>query len=148
MNAIGVLDVVLNIAASEAVAAGYAEITVGHLLIALAKVSELNGTSPEAGLALPARQEFDLLGIDPRRFRRRLRELFGRRGNPPQSALVHRTPACKTVISDAEGLARAAGVPLDASLLVRAAFAGWVASGGSGSDGLGIAPIEEIPTEL
>jgi hypothetical protein len=149
MNAVAMLDSILSLAASEALAAGYAEITAGHLLIALAKISELNGSSPEAALGLATRQEFELLGIDPRRFRRRLRELFGRGKAANPVTVIHRSPACKAVISHAEELARASGVPLDAGLVVRAAFIAWVETLGAGNrpDNAPV-PTEEIPTEL
>jgi hypothetical protein len=139
MNTIAPLDAVLSLAAGEAVAAGSSEITLGHLLIALSRVSELNGSTPEAAIAAPARQEFESMGVNPRRFRRRLRELFGRRESPPEISRVGISVTSKAVIAHAEGLAQVAGVPLDASLLVRAAFMAWADDE---------KPLEGIPSEL
>ena len=135
-------------AANEAVAAGYAEITVAHLLIALAKVSDANGGTDSA-LSEPARREFEQLGIEPRRFRRRLRELSGTGGSQLRGGVLHRSAACKAVMSIADRLAAQAGVPVDAGLLVRAAFIAWALPGGGSDDGSRTGqPAEEIPTEL
>jgi ATP-dependent metalloprotease FtsH len=132
MNTIAPLDAVLSVAAGETVAAGSSEITLGHLLIALSKVSELNGSTHEAAIAAPARQEFELMGVNPRRFRRRLRELLGRREPLPENSRVNISVTSKAVIAHAEGLAQVAGVPLDASFLVRAAFMAWTQAERSG----------------
>jgi len=77
MGALDGLDIIMTLAAQEAIAAGYAEITSAHLLIALARAAEANGPLAMPTYTTAIRREFEALGIEPRRFRRRLRVLLG-----------------------------------------------------------------------
>ena len=142
------LESVLSLAAAETVAAGYAEITPGHLLVALSKAIEVDGSSPgTAGDS--ARQEFEQLGIEPRRFRRHLREVLGRRGGQAPLSVIHRSPACKALIVRAERIASDQGVSFDAGLLVRVAFLSLSEEPSADTTSpIPMARAEDIPTEL
>ena len=140
------LESILGLAAAETVAAGYAEITPGHLLIALSKATETNGSSPGPPIGDSARREFEQLGIEPRRFRQRLREVFGRRGAHP-TGVIHRSPSCKALIARAERIAADQGVAFDAGLLLRVAFLSL--SQDIPNESTARVPMaEDIPTEL
>ncbi len=142
------LESILGLAAAETVAAGYAEITPGHLLIALSKATEMNDSSPGPPIGDSARHEFEQLGIEPRRFRQRLREVFGRRGVQP-AGVIHRSPACKALIARAERIAADQGVPFDAGLLLRVAFLSLSQDVSNEATAPGaMARTEDIPTEL
>jgi hypothetical protein len=115
------IDSLLTLAATEAAAAGFSEITTGHLVIALSKASEMENSGLDLQLAGAIRREFDLLGIDPRRFRRRLRELLGATGVRHDGGLQVST-RCQAVFRRSETLAAQSGVASEPHLLVRAAF--------------------------
>jgi hypothetical protein len=78
VDGINTLELALNLAAQETAAAGYREITPAHLLIALSRLSDPEVAAQIDNAAL--RNEFEQLGIEPRRFRRRLRALLGNGG--------------------------------------------------------------------
>lgn len=141
------LESILSLAAAETVAAGYAEITPGHLLIALSKATEnSSGLGPPIGDS--ARHEFEQLGIEPRRFRQRLREVFGRCGVQPGN-VIHRSPACKALIARAERMAADQGVPFDAGLLARVVFLSLSQDvSNEATDRVVMPRPEDIPTEL
>ena len=145
-------DIILTLAMQEAIVAGYSEITPAHLLIALSRLSEADESAIAPADSAVIRREFENFGLEPRRFRRRLRALLGHRGVQPQGEAMHRSLACRAVFSWAERIAMAEHVPCDASHLVRAAL--LVLSEGHSSDGgeqatEGItAPANDIPTEL
>jgi hypothetical protein len=111
----------MTLAGSEAAAAGYAEITPAHLLIALSRASESDLESQFDTALLQG--EFAQLGIEPRRFRRRLRALVGKGGQPPPDGPLHRSAACKTVFAWAHALATEEGKSPGLEHLLRAAFA-------------------------
>ena len=113
--------VLLTLAGSEAAAAGYAEITPAHLLIALSRASESDLESQFDTALLQG--EFAQLGIEPRRFRRRLRALVGKGGQPSPDGPLHRSAACKTVFAWAHTLATGEGKLPGLEHLLRAAFA-------------------------
>ncbi len=112
------LDILLSLAAEEAVSAGYAEITVAHLLIALARLGDPEAATPIDNAAL--RHEFEQLGIEPRLFRRRLRALLGNGGAGPPEGAIHRSTECKAVFALAEQIAARQGVALNPGYLLHA----------------------------
>jgi hypothetical protein len=114
----GPLEVALQLAASEASAAGYGEITSAHLLVALARLSE-PGLAPRVN-ATTLQGEFEQLGIDPRRFRRRLRALLGNGGEPPGIGGMHRSQECRAVFAAAQAIATQQAVPLGLEHLLHA----------------------------
>lgn len=117
------LEIVLKLAAHETVAAQYREITPAHLLIALSRFSnteEFAEVDPEASAAV--RKEFEGLGIDPKRFRRRLRGLLGNGGAENHKGVIHRSPSCKAIFAVAEHIAQSSGSHFSMHHLVCAAF--------------------------
>lgn len=111
-------ELIVQVAASEAVAAGFTEITTAHLVMALCRLSEARAPGEPGRDTRALREELAGLGIEPTTFRRRLRELAGRRGDPREvSGILHRTEPCKAVFE------RAASSP-DGELpaLLQAAF--------------------------
>ena len=80
MKGLKPIELALPLAAKEAAVGGFAEITPGHLLMALCRIGELGPGANEGGAEL--RKEFERLGVEPRRFRRRLRALLGSGGAP------------------------------------------------------------------
>lgn len=126
MPAIDSLDAALRLSASEAASAAYPEITTAHLLIALARLSEPDVAGHVDGTKL--QREFDQLGIEPRRFRRRLRALLGRGAGPPPSGVLHRSPECKAVFEHAKLLAAEEGSSLGLQHLLLAALASLAGS--------------------
>ncbi len=142
--------VILTLAAQGTVQSGYAEITPAHLLIALSKVAEDGTGNIPTPLRAAIRSEFEHLGLEPQRFRRRLRKLFGNAGVQQIGTAVHRSPACRAVFAAAQQFAHEAKEPFDARHLVRAAFAA-LAGGGTGSEGdaaptTTASPAEKTPT--
>jgi hypothetical protein len=118
MNEIEVINLVLEGAAREAVSACYREIAPAHLLIALSRLSELdsNGQFDVANLRL----QFEMLGIEPSRFRRRLRALLGNGGSVAPETPIHRSPDCKAVFAGAQSIAVQRGTHLTLELLLNA----------------------------
>ncbi len=145
-------DVVMALATQEAVAAGYAEITPAHLLIALSRLSEPDVSTMAPADSTAIQREFEDFGIEPRRFRRRLRALLGHGGIQQQQEVMHRSPACRAVFAWAECIATAEHVPCAANHLVRAAFMVLFAEHGSGggaqADEVVAASTDVIPSEL
>lgn len=127
MNGIEPSELALNLAAQETVAAGYREITPAHLLIALSRLSDPETAAQVDNAAL--RTEFEQLGIEPRRFRRRLRALLGNGGAKPPKGVIHRSPECKTVFALAHALASQQGVQLSLVHLLYATFIALALSG-------------------
>lgn len=120
MNGIEPLELALNLAAQEAVAAGYREITPAHLLIALSRLSDLDAAAQIDNAAL--RHEFEQLGIDPRRFRRRLRALLGNGDAKPPDGVIHRSPESRAVFALAQAIASQQGVQLSVTHLLHATW--------------------------
>ena len=145
MGARDTLDIVMTLAAQEAMAAGYAEITTAHLVIALSRAAETDTPLAMSTDNAAIRREFEVLGIAPRRFRRRLRALLGHGEAQHQGEPMHRSPTCKAVFARAEQIAHAEHVPCHVSHLVRAAFAVWATD--SGTDGTREAPGEVVPSD-
>jgi len=94
---------VVKMAAGEAVSSGVAEIMPVHLLIALSRMSEDHASSASSEVAL--RQEFDSLGIEARKFRRRLRGLLALRAENKPPPSVRLSESTKSALAVAEGLA-------------------------------------------
>lgn len=139
-------SVILALAAHEALAGGYAEITPAHLLIALSRASEDDTSEIPTAISRALRTEFEHLGLAPRQFRRRLRALVGNAGAQPQGTSVHRSSACRAVFVEAQRLAQTAKEPFDARHLVRAAFAA-LAGRDTGSEGDAAPAAAATPAE-
>lgn len=132
MNGIEPLELALNLAAQEAVAAGYCEITPAHLLIALSRMSDPDTAAQGDNAALW--NEFDQLGIEPRRFRRRLRALLGNGGAKPPEGTIHRSPECRAVFTLAQAIASQQGVQLSLTHLLHATWVSLTISGATRAD--------------
>ncbi|MCC7079656.1 MAG: AAA family ATPase [Burkholderiales bacterium] len=118
----GALDAILDLAEHEALEAGCAKTSTGHLLIALSRFAETR--EPRDALAIRALNgEFEQLGIEPRRFRRRLRGILGRRERDPRASTVPRAAAMQSVLDAAQLAATAAGEAPSPVWLLRCAFA-------------------------
>ena len=104
------IELVLRLAAQEAIGSGYPEITPAHLLISLSRLGDSDEPLQINNNLL--KSEFDQLGIDPRRFRRRLRALLGNRGEKPPEGVIHRSPRCRGVFALAQAMASQQGVPV------------------------------------
>lgn len=141
VEASGSLEVALKLAAGEAASAGYAEITPAHLMIALARLSEPDLAPQVDGAGL--RSEFEQLGIDPRRFRRRLRALLGNGGMAPPAGGMHRSPECRAVFARAQAIAAQQAAPLGLVHLLQAAL---MLLAGGGHPGAGDQADAECPS--
>ncbi len=121
----GLRKLILGLAAQEAKAAGFGLIAPAHLLMALGKVAEAIPAAEAGGDAIAGlRAEFGELGIEPRPFRRRLRALASRAGNPaPGDGTVHRSEDVKEIFALAEMLARQENARAEPKHLLRAAVA-------------------------
>lgn len=144
------MSVILALAAHEALAGGYAEITPAHLLIALSRASEDDVSDIPTVISSALRAEFEHLGLAPRQFRRRLRALLGNAGTQHNGEVVHRSSACRAVFIEAQRLAQTAKESFDARHLVRAAFAALAGrdtgSGGDAAPTTTAPPAEKTPT--
>jgi hypothetical protein len=118
MNEVEIINLLLEGAAKEAVSACYHEITPAHLLIALSRLSEFECHSEfdVAGL----RREFEMLGIEPSRFRRRLRALLRNRGSGAPETTIHRSQDCRAVFTQAQAIAVQQGLHLNLEHLLHA----------------------------
>jgi len=143
---------VLKVAAAEMTTSGFVEIAPIHLLIALSRVSEEQPSNGADASVAALRQEFESLGIEPRRFRRRLRALLPKQSNAPQPGAIHRSENTKQIYLLAEALAQASGEERSPSHLLRAMFvslADVLGSDESGHPEAGSDPADdEIPKEL
>ena len=115
-----VIEIILQLAAREAIAGRHSEIEPDHLLLALLKFSEIDVTAiaGEAGAPAlkPIRDEQQNLKtvlekrrIDSKLFRRRLRSALGRGDRSPDAAGIHRSGDCKRVFDAAEERASKSG---------------------------------------
>lgn len=96
------MALLLSLAAQEAAAAECAEIAPAHLVIALSRLSELTEVGePAAAL----QREFELLGIAPKPFRRRLRLLLGEGSATRTPEVLHRSRRCKDLFARASSIA-------------------------------------------
>jgi hypothetical protein len=142
----------LKVAAGEMTVSGFAEIAPIHLLIALSRVSEEQSSNGADESLTALRLEFDSLGIEPRRFRRRLRALLPKQSSAPQPAAIHRSENTRHIYLLADALAQASGEEPSPSHLLRAMFlslADMVASNQGGYPGPGNGPADDdIPREL
>lgn len=135
----------LTLAAQEAAAAGFRQITSAHVLIALSKIAD---AAPPEG-APPGvdalRREFGAFGISPKPFRRHLRSVIATPGASPIAEIVgHRTPQCKLVFALAVRVAADDRVEPGLHHLLRAAM---VFLGDVGQ----LSPVgytDDIPNEL
>lgn len=147
----GVLDSVLSLAAQEALKARYSETTTGHLLIALSRAAEESESPESLGKVQELKCEFELLGIDSRTFRRRLRALLGTRNGRVIGSSIHRSARCKAVFTAAQRSAAEERVPIGPVHLLRAALAS-LADDSSGSNDRGeaipVGAADDIPAEL
>jgi hypothetical protein len=117
-----VLARLLKAATSEMVTSGLLEITPAHILIALSKLSEDQPSGSGSDYGAELRREFESLGIEPRRFRRRMRALLPRRSGNPQATSAHRSQSAKAIFVLAEALARASSEECGATHMLRASF--------------------------
>lgn len=139
------LDVILGVAAEEAVQAGYTQITTAHLLIALSRFSE-GQVSNHSVLFDELRGEFAALGINPRSFRRRLRGILGRREVRPGGDRIGRSARCKEVFVAAERAASEARETLTPVWLLRSVFMSLAdVAPGAAVEG---SEADDIPAEL
>jgi hypothetical protein len=145
MGGIQSIELALRVAAREATAGGFREVTPAHLLIALCRLSEPDTPGDAGGAELQA--EFQRLGIDSRRFRRCLRALLGTGGaSTPRS--MHRSQRCKEVFARAQAAASREGVDLSLVLLLHTTLASLAWSDGPEA-AFGIDPAHDpIPHEL
>ena len=134
---------IIALAANEAAEAGHSQISTGHLLIALSRFSERQD-APDAAAAKLLSQEFEQLGIEPRKFRRRLRAILSHRGDQAAVNTLHRSPQFKSVMTAAERAATEVNEPLTPALILRIAFASL------GDDASRVTPRsgDDIPSEL
>lgn len=137
---------ILTLAAHEAVTSGYPEVTPAHLLIALSRASEEDVDAVAPTVRVTLRAEFEQIGLEPRRFRRRLRALLGNTGVQHNGETVHRSPTCRAVFVAAQRIAQEEKEPFDARHLVRAAFAA-LAGRDTGSEGDAAPAAAATPAE-
>lgn len=147
-----VFNQLLKVAAREMEGSGFSEIAPIHLLIALSKVSEDQASNRANEDVNALRHEFESLGIDPRRFRRRLRALLPSRSDKPHPTTIHRSQSAQGVFMLAEALALASAEEPSPSYLLRATFlllADMLVTDRGGHPGPGNGPADdEIPDEL
>ena len=149
MEEISFFELVWQLAAKEAAAAKYREISPGHLMIALARVADPDVSKKQSVSDDSAAQAFAALGIEPRRFRRRMRVLLGDGGVSKNSGVIHRSQACKAVFVRAQALAKAAGTSDRIGYLVEAAFLSLGESiTPDNKPSESSSPYDDIPTEL
>lgn len=141
----GILDMVVNLAANEAADAGWPLISTAHLLIALSRLSEVEGI-PDGAAKKELRAEFEHLGIEPRAFRRRLRALLGNRTRATNAGTMHRSAGLKAVFASAQNEALEARARLTPAGLLRFAFASLGED--VGTTAVKHRDAEGVPTEL
>jgi len=115
-----IVALALRMAAQEAAGAGYTETTTAHLLISLSRLTDGEAASLAPSVSTALREEFEKLGIEPKRFRRRLRAILGRPGAEVPSGEMHRSRQCKAVFTLAAALAAQEKEPLLSPVLLRA----------------------------
>ncbi len=142
----------LKVAAGEVAASGFSQITPTHLLIALSKLSEEQPPSGGEDHGAALRREFESMGIEPRRFRRRLRALLPKGKGGSRDSIVHRSETAKAVFTLGNALAAASAEADGPVHLLRAVFlllADVTPSHEGRPAGLDIRPAgDEIPREL
>ena len=147
-----VLARLLKAAASEMVASGLPEITPAHILIALSKLAEDQPSAGRSDYGTELRREFESLGIEPRRFRRRMRALLPRHPDRPKAPSAHRSHSAKAIFALAEALARASHEECCPIHMLRASFVFLSDIMESTKDGqpgaAGGEPDDKIPYEL
>ena len=143
-------ELILAVAAQEAVAAGYPRITTAHLLIALSRAGDAGTPTADPEAEAEIRREFEQLGIEPRLFRRRLRALLGTKGATPEGSKIRRSARCRAVFAAAETRASEEGVSMCVGHLVQAAMASLGEDNGSSGLDAHVADLgdDEIPDEL
>lgn len=113
MHKVEPAELALQLAAQEAAAAGFAEITTAHLLMALARLSE---PDMDDRVDVPSlRAEFEAFGISPRPFRRRMRALVGNGGKVVRPGEMCRSAQCCEAFKTAQALS---GLPVELPSLV------------------------------
>lgn len=113
----------LALAAQEAAAAGFQQITSAHVLIALSKIADAAPPGVAGGCVDALRREFGMFGISPRPFRRHLRTIItGPHAFPVAEGGGHRTPQCKVVFALAARAAANEAAELGLHHLLRAAI--------------------------
>ena len=148
----GALDQVLKVAADEVVVSRLSQITPIHLLIALSRLSEEQSPRGTEDHGAALRREFGSMGIEPRRFRRRLRALLPQGQDGSLATIIHRSEATKVVFRLGNAIAGASAQPEDPVHLLRAIFLFLADVTPSDKDhpvGLDIRPADnEIPYDL
>jgi hypothetical protein len=125
------LRLVMMMAAQETAAARYPEITPAHLLIALSRATEDDFAAAAPAASATIRGEFDHLGIEPKRFRQRMRALLGNAGADPPPGPIHRSPKSKAVFARAQAIAVHQGVPMNVAHLLHAILIGLALNTGA-----------------
>ena len=134
----------LQLAAAEAASARYPEVTPAHLLIGVSRLSEGDLGAEDAAAAV--RREFQLLGIEARPFRRRLRTLLGPGPAAQAGGCIEPSAECREVLDSAAALAAQAGCPMNAEHLLVAALTSLAR--GRPRTGGPARPVDAIPDEL
>jgi hypothetical protein len=148
LNKSDVLKRLVNVAGGEAVAAGFSEVTPAHLLIALSRLSEDESGDGGGEHAQQLRQEFEALGIEPRRFRRRIRALLPKPGDTPAPKSPRRSESTKAVLLLAEALASSEEESSAHLLRALFLFLADFATQAGGGPGLAGRAADEVPYEL
>ena len=110
----------LLVAASEAVASEYRVISHPHLLIALSRFADTADVVDDSELQAMLAKSFESLGIEPKRFRRRLRGLIGKGGATDASMALNKALAEESPPS----LARGSGCSASARAAIARAMSG------------------------
>ena len=127
------IDIIMTLAAREAVAAEFGEIRPEHLLAGILKFSEVDPAAAEGlfrGAGHAPGEDLSVLskvlrerGIDPARLRRELRAALGKGGMPFKGGVLHRSPETRRLFSMARELAAREGADiLSPAHLLRAAL--------------------------
>lgn len=146
-----VLTRLLKVATGEMLASSSPEVTPAHILIALSRLSEDQPSSDGCEYGAELRGEFESLGIEPRRFRRRIRALLPGRPDGPRPESARLSQSAQTIFVLAEALAQASSEQCGATHLLRATFvflSDIVDSTNGGQPGLAGGVNKEIPYEL
>jgi len=104
------LEYVMRLAAEEAVLSSYSEVTPAHLLIALARVADPDTTDSLPVSDSSLREAFEHFGIEPERFRHRLRTLIGTGDGQRHDDVIPESAACKSIRIRARRIAAARGL--------------------------------------
>jgi len=151
MRDAGVVGRMMTVAASEAASSRMSVIMPGHLLIALSRLSEDDDFVAGDGESGALRDEFAAFGIEPRKFRRRLRGLLSVCGRKEQPETVRCSESTNSALAVADMFSRGAdGAPFPVYLLraVLLCLADMDSQKPGADRREGDADTDEIPHEL